>query len=117
MGTSGRRIDLELNGLSRCQCQIHGSLPIMWHRENCESSPVRTKSKSSGGRGTRWLFCGGGLAVHQDPFKFYERCKTDSVEPKKCLAYVREWTDKERSQRNWRKPWVALSIRRAGTDG
>jgi len=45
MEASGRRIDLGLNGLSRGQCQIHGSLPIMWHWENCESSCMRMKSK------------------------------------------------------------------------
>jgi hypothetical protein len=49
MGASGRRIDLELNGLSSCQCQIHGSLPFMWHWENCESSCVRMKSKPKRG--------------------------------------------------------------------
>jgi hypothetical protein len=46
MRVSGRRIDLELNGPSRCQCQIYGSLPILWHWENCESSSARLRSKS-----------------------------------------------------------------------
>jgi hypothetical protein len=46
MAASDRRIGLELTGMMICQCQLHGSLPILWHWENCESSCVRTKSKS-----------------------------------------------------------------------
>lgn len=51
MGASGRRIDLELSAPSMCQCQIHGSLPFMWHWENCESSGLTMKSKPKRGAG------------------------------------------------------------------
>jgi hypothetical protein len=54
--------------------------------------------------------------VDRDAVKFVERCETDRVELKKCLAYVRDWTDKERSQSNRRKRWVTLNIRQIGTD-
>jgi hypothetical protein len=46
MAASDRRIVSESTGLTVCQCQIHGSLPILWHWENCESSRMRAKSKS-----------------------------------------------------------------------
>jgi hypothetical protein len=59
MRAIGRRIDLELNGLSRCQCQIHGILPIMWHWENCESSSARLRSKSEQASGYKLVIFAG----------------------------------------------------------
>jgi len=44
--------------------------------------------------------------------KVLKRCETDSIALENCLAPIREWTDKEGSQSNRRKRWVALSIRR-----
>ncbi len=37
-GASGRRIILELKGLTVCLCRIYGDLPVMWQSENSESS-------------------------------------------------------------------------------
>jgi hypothetical protein len=117
MGASGRHIDPELDGLSMCQCQIRGSLPKMWHWENCESSCVTMTSQSGEAPGYNLaVFSMRCLAVDQDAVKFAERYETDRVELKKCLAYVRDWTDKERSQSNRRKRWVTVNIRQIGTD-
>jgi hypothetical protein len=54
--------------------------------------------------------------VDRDAVNCCERYETDSIELKKCLAIIREWTDKEGSQSNRRKRWVALGIRHVGTD-
>jgi hypothetical protein len=45
MRASDRRIVMDLKGLAMCQCPISGTHPILWHKENCESSCVTVKSK------------------------------------------------------------------------
>ncbi len=59
MGASRRRIVLDLKDLTMCQCQIHGNQPIMWHKENCESSCAGTISKSRETSGCELVICAG----------------------------------------------------------
>ena len=42
--------------VSVCQCQIAGSLPVMWHRENDESSCGGSNPNQKERQETGWLF-------------------------------------------------------------
>jgi hypothetical protein len=117
MGAGGRHINLELSGLTLRKCQIHGTVPIIWHNEICESSCVCRKSHLEKMLTIRAAaFRGRGEGLDQDAVKFLKRRESEEIVIRKCLADFREWKEIEGTNGNRWRSKVALLIPQVGID-